>query len=70
MSNAMQPEASSAHAHRESQEESIDFGEKSTGGTGEAKDNDATADVAAAAHADEDVDTLLVGGRRQATTAQ
>jgi hypothetical protein len=70
MSNAMQPEASSAQAHRESQVESIGFGANSAGGTGDEEANDATADFAAAAHAEEDVDTLFIGGRRQATTAQ
>ena len=70
MSNAMQPEANRAQAHRESQVESIDFGVKSVGATGEENANAETAEVAAAAHAAEDVATLWMGGRRQATTAQ
>ena len=66
----MQPAANSAHAQRLSQVESMDLGENSAGGTGAEKESDATAAVAAAAQAADDVDILLVGGRMQATTAQ
>jgi hypothetical protein len=66
----MQPEANSAHAQRASQVESMDLGVKSAGGTGAEKGSEATAAVAAAAQAADDVDKLLLGGRMQATTAQ
>ena len=66
----MQAEANNAHAHRASQVESMDLGVKSAGVTGGEKGNEATAAVAAAAQEADDVETLLIGGRMQATTAQ
>jgi hypothetical protein len=66
----MQPAANNAHAHRASQVESTDWGTNRAGAVGEENDNEATAAVAAAAQAADDVETLLMGGRMQAATAQ